>query len=405
MAGAPPAGEPAPTSGELPLESLKDVGTEPLSFYLHVPYCATRCGYCDFNTYTADELGPSVSRATWADSAIAEIQLARQVLGEVTPPVSTIFVGGGTPTLLSSSDLVHVVNHVRSRFGLAEDAEITTEANPDSVTPDSLRALREGGFNRISFGMQSTSETVLASLERTHRPGRALEAVREAQLAGFDNINVDLIFGTPGETEADLRRSLEDVIALGVQHVSAYALIVEDGTRLARRIARGETPAPDDDVQADRYELVDRVLHEAGFEWYEISNWSLPGSECRHNLAYWQGSNWWGVGPGAHSHVGGTRWWNERHPATWTRALAEDRSPAQAREVVSMEDRAVERIMLQTRIKRGLSVWELEQPALNQLGTLVEHGLIEDPRVHDDRVVLTLRGRLLADVVVHALLP
>jgi putative oxygen-independent coproporphyrinogen III oxidase len=405
MAGLPPVGEPAPTDGALAAASQATVPQQPLAFYLHVPYCATRCGYCDFNTYTAEELGPSVSRATWAESAMLEVDFAGQVLGERTPPVHSVFIGGGTPTLLPSADLVRVISHVRDRFGFAEDVEITTEANPDSVTPESLAELRAGGLNRISFGMQSTSERVLASLERTHRPGRSLEAVRDAQRAGFENINVDLIFGTPGETDDDLRRSLDDVVALGVQHVSAYALIVEEGTRLARRISRGETPAPDDDVQADRYELVDQVLGEAGFEWYEISNWSRPGFECRHNLAYWEGTNWWGVGPGAHSHVGGTRWWNERHPATWTRALAEGRSPAQAREFVAEDDRVIERIMLQTRIKHGLSVWELDQPALNQLGNLVEHGLIEDPRVHDDRVVLTLRGRLLADVVVHALLP
>lgn len=405
MAGLPPVGEPAPASGALPDASLGGLASTPLSFYLHVPYCATRCGYCDFNTYTAEELGPTVSRATWADTAIAEVDLARRVLGADVPRVHTVFVGGGTPTLLPSEDLVRVLRHIDDVFGLEPNAEVTTEANPDSVTPASLAALRAGGINRISFGMQSSSEQVLAMLERTHRPGRALEAVREARAAGFDNLNLDLIFGSPGETEDDLRRSLSEVVASGAEHVSAYALIVEEGTRLARRIARGETPAPDDDVQAERYELVDAVLGAAGYEWYEISNWARADRECRHNLAYWEGSNWWGIGPGAHSHVGGTRWWNERHPATWTRALAEGRSPAQAREVVSADDRQVERIMLQTRIKRGLSVWELEQPALNQLGTLVEHGLIEDPREHGDRVVLTLRGRLLADVVVHALLP
>lgn len=405
MAGAPPVGETAPSSGELPSSSLEHVKSQPFSFYLHVPYCATRCGYCDFNTYTALELGDSVSRSTWADTAIAEVELARRVLGSAMPPVRSIFVGGGTPTLLPATDLLNVVHHIRDTVGLTADVEITTEANPDSVTPESLEVLRNGGFNRISFGLQSTSESVLASLERTHRPGRSIEAVGEAQAAGFENINVDLIFGTPGETEADLQRTLDDVLGLGVQHVSAYALIVEEGTRLARRISRGELPAPDDDVQADRYELVDRVLSAAGLEWYEISNWAIPGFECRHNLAYWEGDNWWGVGPGAHSHVGGTRWWNERHPATWTRALADMQSPAQARERVSLEDRVIERVMLQTRIKRGLSVWELEQPALNQLSKLVENGLIEDPRAHADRVVLTLRGRLLADVVVHALLP
>lgn len=405
MAGAPPQGEPVPVSGELPAASVATVSQSPLSFYLHVPYCATRCGYCDFNTYTASELGDSVSRATWADTAMAEIDFARAVLGADVPALHTVFIGGGTPTLLPSRDIARVLVHLRSTFAFSDDIEITTEANPDSVTATSLRELREAGLNRISFGMQSTSERVLSALERTHRPGRALEAVREAQAAGFANINVDLIFGTPGETDDDLQRTLDDVLALDIQHVSAYALIVEEGTRLARRIARGETPEPDDDVQADRYEMIDTALGNSGFTWYEVSNWARPGFEARHNLAYWEGFNWWGVGPGAHSHVGGTRWWNERHPATWTRALAEGRTPAQAREVVTAEDRVIERIMLQTRIRRGLSVWELEQPALDQLGRLVENGLIEDPRLHGDRVVLTLRGRLLADVVVRALLP
>ena len=405
MAGAPPTGEAAPRDGRLPEGALRDVAQTPFSFYLHVPYCSSRCGYCDFNTYTATELGDSVSRATWADTAIAEIELARRVLPAATPAIGTVFVGGGTPTLLPAHDLALVLDHLRKTFGMTPDVEVTTEANPDSVTPESLAAMREGGFNRISFGMQSTAPNVLAALERTHTPGRAAAAVREAQAAGFDNINVDLIFGTPAESTEDLRRTVEDVLALDVQHVSAYALIVEEGTRLAKRIARGELPAPDDDVQAERYELIDRLLGAAGFEWYEISNWSRPGAACRHNLAYWESHNWWGVGPGAHSHVGGVRWWNERHPATWTRALAAGESPAQAREVVTEDDRVVERIMLQTRIKRGLSVWELGQPALDQLQRLHDNGLIEDPRAHGDRVVLTLRGRLLADLVTHALLP
>ena len=404
MAGLPPAGDPAPRDGALPDSALHTLDERTLSFYLHVPYCATRCGYCDFNTYTAEELGPSVSRATWADTAIAEIDLSVQVLRR-TKPLHSVFVGGGTPTLLPGADLVRVVAALRERYGFDDDVEITTEANPDSVTPQSLRELREGGFNRISFGMQSSATSVLKVLDRTHRPGRALEAVREAQAAGFENINLDLIFGTPGESVDDLRRTLDDVVSAGVQHVSAYALIVEDGTRLARQIQRGEIAPPDDDVQADRYELIDATLHDAGYAWYEISNWSMPGRECRHNLAYWRGGNWWGVGPGSHSHVGGMRWWNQRHPSTWTAMLAGAESPAQAREAVTPADQTVERIMLQTRIREGLSVWELEQPALNQLGRLLENGLIEDPRAHGDRIVLTLRGRLLADVVVHALLP
>lgn len=404
MAGLPPTGEPAPRDGALPADALATIPSRSLSFYLHVPYCATRCGYCDFNTYTAEELGPAVSRATWADSAIAEIDLAMRVLGS-TKPLHSVFVGGGTPTLLPSADLVRVLEALRERFEFEPDVEITTEANPDSVTPTSLQVLREGGFNRISFGMQSSAEPVLKVLDRTHRPGRALEAVREARATGFENINLDLIFGTPGESEHDLRRTIDDVVAADIEHVSAYALIVEDGTRLARQIQRGEVPAPDDDVQADRYELIDATLQDAGYRWYEISNWARDGHECRHNRAYWLDGNWWGIGPGAHSHVGGVRWWNERHPAAWTAKLAEAESPAQAREIVSPADRRVERIMLQTRLRDGLSVWELEQPALNQLGPLVENGLLEDPRAHGDRVVLTRRGRLLADVVVHALLP
>ena len=404
MAGLPPTGEPAPRDGALPTEALTSMSEQTWSFYLHVPYCATRCGYCDFNTYTADELGPDVSRATWADSAIAEIALSKRVVGEA-PPLHSIFVGGGTPTLLPSADLVRVIEALRDTYGFADDVEITTEANPDSVTPASLAALRDGGFNRISFGMQSSSSRVLQVLDRTHQPGRAVAAVREAQAAGFDNINLDLIFGTPGETDDDLKRTLADVLSADVQHVSAYALIVESGTRLAKQIERGEVTSPDDDVQADRYELIDDALQGAGYAWYEISNWARDGLTCRHNLAYWRGGNWWGVGPGAHSHIGGVRWWNHRHPATWTAKLAGAESPAQAREAVTPADRTVERIMLQTRIREGLSVWELEQPALDQLSILVSNGLIEDPRAHADRVVLTRRGRLLADVVVHALLP
>ena len=404
MAGQPPSGEPAPQDGRLPDSALASIASRSMSFYVHVPYCATRCGYCDFNTYTAEELGPTVSRATWADSAIAEIEFSRTVLG-TTSPLHSVFYGGGTPTLLPSADLNRVLAALRDSYGFAADIEVTTEANPDSVTPASLAELRAGGFNRLSFGMQSSATSVLKVLDRTHQPGRALEAVREAQAAGFDNINIDLIFGTPGETDDDLRRTLDDVLTAGVQHVSAYALIVEDGTRLARQIQRGELPAPDDDQQAERYERIDSVLHDAGFTWYEISNWAHDGRACRHNLAYWRGDNWWGIGPGAHSHIGGVRWWNERHPATWTARLAEGISPAQAREVVTTADQQVERIMLETRIRDGLSVWELEQPALNQLSTLFQNGLIEDPRAVGDRVVLTLRGRLLADVVVHALLP
>ncbi len=335
MPSQPPAGEPAPSDGALPAEALERVGARPFAFYVHVPFCSTRCGYCDFNTYTSDELGPGASRSSYADQVVAEVRLARRVLGDRDVPVSSVFVGGGTPTLLPPGDLGRMLAAVRDEFGLTPDAEVTTEANPDSVTSESLAALRADGFTRVSFGMQSTAPHVLAVLERTHTPGRAVAAVAEARAAGFEHVNVDLIYATPGETEADFAASLEAAVGSGADHVSAYALIVEDGTRLAARIRRGELPDVDDDVAADRYLQADAALTAAGFDWYEVSNWARPGGECRHNLAYWRGDDWWGAGPGAHSHVGGVRWWNVRHPAAYAARIAAGESPAQAREVLT----------------------------------------------------------------------
>ncbi|HWB68279.1 MAG TPA: radical SAM family heme chaperone HemW, partial [Mycobacteriales bacterium] len=308
MASTLPDGEPAPASGQLPASALERLGERPFGIYLHVPFCASRCGYCDFNTYTASELGGGASQAQYADTAIAEIDLARQVLGGRDVEVSTVFFGGGTPTLLPAADLVRMLRHIADRFGLAADAEITTEANPESVTPESLAVLRAGGFTRISFGMQSTTPHVLATLDRRHSPGRAVAAVAEARAAGFDHVNVDLIYGTPGETDEDWQASLAAAIGSGVDHVSAYSLIVEPGTRLATRVTRGELPMPDDDVLADRYAMADEQLSGAGLAWYEVSNWArTDATQSRHNRLYWTSGDWWGVGPGAHSHVGGTR--------------------------------------------------------------------------------------------------
>src|SRR4051812_8145390 len=318
MPSTPPDGEPAPLDGSLPVSALVGRADRPLGFYLHVPFCATRCGYCDFNTYTAAELGPGVTQTAYADTAIAEIDLAAKVLGDAARPVETVFVGGGTPTLLPADDLVRMVGAVAQRFGLAAGAEVTTEANPESVDRAMLDALRAGGFTRISFGMQSAQDHVLAVLDRRHTTGRVREVVRDARAAGFEHVNVDLIYGTPGESDDDWRLSLEAAIDTGADHVSAYALIVEEGTRLAARIRRGELAHPDDDVLADRYVMADETLTAAGYSWYEVSNWArTPAARSRHNLAYWTGADWWGVGPGAHSHIGGTRWWNVRHPAAY----------------------------------------------------------------------------------------
>jgi putative oxygen-independent coproporphyrinogen III oxidase len=299
---------------------------------VHVPFCATRCGYCDFNTYTTDELGPGANRAEYAGTAIAELHRAAATLGPELPTVSTVFVGGGTPTLLPADDLAAVLAAVRELFPVADDVEVTTEANPESVGPASLACLREAGFTRVSLGMQSAAEHVLAVLDRVHTPGRAVEAAHEARAAGFDHVNLDLIYGAPGESDDDWAASLEAVLAAPVDHVSAYALIVEAGTRLARRIARGELPMPDDDVLADRYEQADAAFRSGGLTWYEVSNWATgAGARCRHNELYWAGANWWGIGPGAHSHFGepgpGRRAARRRRP----RAGGGDAGPAAAR--------------------------------------------------------------------------
>ncbi len=435
MPSALPPGDPAPADGSLPASALAELGAGPISLYLHVPFCATRCGYCDFNTYTAAELGsaPGASRQAFLDAAHAELALAAGVLGE--RPVDTVFVGGGTPTLLAADELVGLLTAARRHFPWSDGAEVTTECNPESVDARYLDALVAGGFNRISFGMQSARGHVLRVLERTHTPGRVAEVVGWARQAGFGSVSLDLIYGTPGESLDDWRASLETALALEPDHVSAYALIVEEGTRLAVQIRRGEVPAPIDDLQAECYELADRMLSDAGLGWYELSNWSRPGHECRHNLAYWRGSAWWGVGPGAHSHAGGVRWWNVKHPRRYSAALEAGESPAAAREVLDADARRVERVLLESRLADGLPLEVLTPSEQARVPDLVARGSIEltgpDPgdgppnRRHSNvssplsgnararadtnrhaapRLRLTLRGRLLADAVVRDLL-
>ncbi|PZG13653.1 radical SAM family heme chaperone HemW [Nonomuraea aridisoli] len=400
-----PDGDPAPASGELPDSSLSGLGERPFGFYVHVPFCVTRCGYCDFNTYTAAELGPGASQRDYADTVVEEIRLARRVLGTADVPVETVFFGGGTPTLLPPEDLARVLAAIDSEFGLKPGAEVTTEANPESVDPSYLEKLRQGGFNRISFGMQSAREHVLAVLDRRHTSGRPAAAVREARQAGFEHVNLDLIYGTPGETDDDWRASLTAAIEAGPDHVSAYSLIVEEGTRLAVRIRRGELPMPDDDVAADRYLLADELLAEAGFRWYEVSNWATSdAARCRHNLLYWTGGDWWAAGPGAHSHVGGTRWWNVKHPAAYARRLAAGDSPAHAREVLEADDRAAERLMLELRLSSGYPLADVAPEARAVVASALARGLLEPEPFKAGLMVLTLQGRLLADALVRDLL-
>jgi putative oxygen-independent coproporphyrinogen III oxidase len=368
---------------------------------VHVPFCATRCGYCDFNTYTATELGGGASAAAYADTVVTEIALARRVLGRTAPEVQTVFFGGGTPTLLPAEDLVRVLRSIDGTFGLAPGAEVTTEANPESVTPASLEVLRAGGFNRISFGMQSAVPQVLATLDRTHTPGRPAVAVREAQAAGFDRVSLDLIYGTPGESDQDWQTSLRAAIDTGVDHVSAYSLIVEPGTRLAVRVARGELPVPDEDVLADRYVMADDLLESAGFRWYEVSNWARTAAEeAQHNLLYWTGGNWWGAGPGAHSHVGGVRWWNVKHPREYAARLADLRSPAAARELLTDDERSTEDVMLRLRLRRGMALSDFDADQRALLDGARDEGLLDAKEHENGRIVLTRRGRLLADTVI-----
>jgi putative oxygen-independent coproporphyrinogen III oxidase len=395
-----PDGDPAPPTGELPASALDGLGSRPFGFYVHVPFCATRCGYCDFNTYTAAELGPGASPAGYADTVIQEVRLARRVLGDAAPRVETVFFGGGTPTLLPAADLVRILRAIAGEFGLAPGAEVTTEANPESVSPAYLEELRAGGFTRVSFGMQSAREHVLRVLDRRHTPGRAVQAVREAHAAGFAHVNLDLIYNTPGESDDDWRATLETALAAGPDHVSAYSLIVEDGTRLAARVRRGELPMPDEDVAADRYLIAEELLSAAGFRWYEISNWArTEAGRCRHNLLYWTSGDWWGAGPGAHGHVGGTRWWNVKHPARYAARLAAGKSPAQAREVLTPEERATERIMLELRLATGLPLDAIPPGARPACARALADGLLEVEPFKAGRAVLTLRGRLLADSV------
>jgi putative oxygen-independent coproporphyrinogen III oxidase len=400
-----PDGEPVPESGALPRSAVTELGTRRFGIYVHVPFCVTRCGYCDFNTYTADELGPGASRAGYADTAIDEIRLARTVLAGADLPVETVFFGGGTPTVLRPDDLGRILAAINAEFGLAPEAEITTEANPESVDSGSLHRLRERGFTRISFGMQSARDHVLRVLDRTHTPGRPEQCVAEARDAGFEHINLDLIYGTPGESHEDWQASLDAAIDSEPDHISAYSLIVEDGTRLAARIRRGELPTPDDDTLADRYLMADRKLENAGYAWYEISNWSKGiAARCRHNLLYWNDHHWWGIGPGAHSHIGGTRWWNVKHPAEYAARLHAGRSPAHAREVLGAEEQRIERILLRVRCAAGLPLDGLERAGRTVARQAVADGLADPGAERDGRLVLTQRGRLLADTVVRELI-
>jgi putative oxygen-independent coproporphyrinogen III oxidase len=403
-----PLADPAPADGLLPVSVSVGAVDRNFGVYVHVPFCRVRCGYCDFNTYTSDELR-GAKRSDYAQQAIGEISLAASVMtatGIAPRPVSTVFFGGGTPTLLPVTDLVDMLAAIVATWGLVPDAEVTTEANPDSVDLEYLLALKAAGFTRVSFGMQSAVPHVLATLERTHDPEKVPLVVAWAREAGLD-VSLDLIYGTPGESLDDWRASVAHALAQNPDHISAYALIVEQGTKLARQIKRGEVATPDDDLQADMYTEADAMLSAAGYDWYEVSNWAKAEATAehrsRHNLAYWQGHDWWGIGPGAHSHVGGVRWWNVKHPAAYADRIAAGASPAAGRETLDDDTRLVERILLTTRVRALLTTAELPAAGRKAVAGLIADGLVDGAAAIAGTVDLTLRGRLLADAVVRRL--
>ncbi len=398
-----PRGEVAPRDGSLPTVGLAET---PFGVYLHIPFCTVRCGYCDFNTYTSTELR-GVTRQSFVDDLLAEISFAERVLpanGTPRRSAATVFIGGGTPTLLPEGDIARVLDAVRTSFGIADGAEVTIETNPDTVTSESLRAFADAGVTRVSVGMQSAVPRVLSILDRTHDPESVAAAVAWAKEAGLQT-SVDLIYGTPGETLDEWRASLSAAIALETDHVSAYSLIVEEGTALERRIRRGELDPIDDDTHADMYEMADALLVAAGFDWYEVSNWSRGAdTRSRHNLSYWQGTDWWGFGPGAHSHLNGVRWWNVKHPAAYAERIAAGESPALEREILDPDQRADEVVLLGLRVRDGIAIDGLSPSGRNAVAGLIADGLVEGPAAIAGRLVLTSRGRLLADFVVRTIL-
>ena len=402
-----PKGEPAPSDGRI--TKLFDSAQHSFHAYVHIPYCLTRCGYCDFNTYTASELA-NHRRDEYFEYVLKEISFSREVLAAsevIARPISTVFFGGGTPTLLAADDLIQILQGLRSTFGISPEAEITTEANPDSVDESYLEKLFEAGFNRISFGMQSAVPEVLKVLERTHNPENVEKNVAIAKRIGFQT-SVDLIYGTPGESLADWKKSLQVATSLETDHISAYSLIVEPGTKLNRQIESGQISPPDEDLHAQMYEMAEQVLVEAGFRNYEVSNWARGvGSRSKHNMAYWQSQDWWGYGPGAHSHIAGNRFWNVKHPAAYAERISQAISPALERELVDSDNRVVEKVMLELRLVDGVDVQWLRSQGLagpKIVAELIADELIEGASAISGRMTLTPKGRLLADAVIRKVL-
>lgn len=378
-----------------------------LAFYIHIPYCVKRCGYCDFNTYTPSELkiteGLAQISNSYIDLLLMEIKAAKVQVGQ-SVNVPSIFFGGGTPSLMQPDDIGRVISTIKSEFTLLPDAEITMECNPDSVTKESLAAFRAIGVNRVSFGMQSAVKHVLATLDRTHNPENLLQVTTWAKEVGFSEISVDLIYGTPGESLSDWQTSIDAALTLPITHISAYALIIEEGTKLAAQIKRGEVAQVDDDLTAEKYLVADKAFTAAGFEWYELSNWAKSGSLSKHNLAYWLGDNWWGAGPGAHSHLNGKRFWNVKHPNLYKERVLANQSPVADSEVLEELQIESERLMLSLRLPSGVDKQSLNELQLAELSSYVESGHLDQANWNQGRATLTLDGRLIADRILRQIL-
>lgn len=434
MSPAQPEGQRWADDGALDPGLVEVEAQRPLSLYVHVPFCRVRCGYCDFNTYTVG-FGPGAQVGDYAPSVLAEASLAARVMAESGLPereARTVFFGGGTPTMLDTAELTEIVTGLRDRIGIAPGAEVTLEANPDTVTREGLVQLADAGFTRVSFGMQSAVPAILKTLDRTHTPERVPLVVQWAKEAGLLT-SVDLIYGTPGESLAEWETSLRAALSYKTDHISAYALVVEEGTKMGAQVARGELPTPDPDDEAAKYELADALLGEAGYVWYEISNFARATDSdlasgrpstfythaSAHNLAYWRDWDWWGLGPGAHSHVGRMRWWNVKNPAAYAARLRDGRSPAYAGEILDEDTRELERVMLGVRTSEGIELAGL--PGTRQadeagaalgagsvsggrVAALIADGLIDGAAALRGRAILTLRGRLLADYVTRELM-
>jgi putative oxygen-independent coproporphyrinogen III oxidase len=364
------------------------IAAEPVGIYVHVPFCLTRCGYCDFNAYAGlDHLASRYVAALLQEAELAAPAWEGTVM-------TSVFLGGGTPTTLEVADLKALVARVRSAYSVAADAEITLEANPDTVDEAKLTGLLEAGYGRLSMGAQSFDRSVLVALERVHQPEAVRRAFWAARSAGYENVNLDLIYGAAGEDVASWERTLEEAIALAPEHVSAYALTIEPATSLGRLVERGAVPAPDPDVQAEMFETACRMLADAGYGHYEVSNWAKPGYECRHNLGYWERRPYVGLGAGAHGYRDGRRWWNVRPPEEYLRLVEAGELPVGGSEVLEPTDAYLEEVFLRLRILQGIPASWVDD---GREEPYVESGLL----VRDDgHLVPTERGMLLLNELV-----